>query len=226
MRTSTGCLLTFKTSPLGDPVAFSSSITGSSVVFESASVNGGVTTITTTINNGTNMGGTYLSVGGPVSSVFHDTFCNGDQGSIYGTQVPDVSGNWTGALANWAPDPVTANVGPTGDLVNVTLSLQQASTPNLDGSFSLSGNLAIDGLPCYSSGGSLDSTRSFIQGDLVTITFVTAGSTIQLMGSLANPAVATQMGAPLGNGSLGLMSLTTTACTALQATGFGTLNKS
>lgn len=257
LRPSAGCLTTYTISGFfPDPVPFSGSISGNSITLTSASVNGAVTTITGTIANGTNITGTYTSVGGPNSYVFGNSLCNGDQGTIYGTLVPAITGTWTastssasGPLANYAPDPIHGGQGPTycggnldpatcgpnpaADTISVTASVLQATTANSDGSFPLSGTVTLqasttsgNALSCYTSGGTIDSTNSYIQGDSVNIVVNANGPTVQLSGNLANPSTAIQMGARLGSGTLGLMSLSSTACTSSQFVAYGILKKS
>ncbi len=207
---SIGCLVTYELNNQGiavpTPVPFVGSLNGNAMsLANSPSVNGAVTTITGTLINGSLLNGTYRSQGGPASQYGNHELCDGDYGTVYGTLVPPITGSWSGTLTNWDNGPDVLTPGPTGDTVGITASLVQGSTPAADGSFPLSGSVALQindtsglDLSCYGSGGEIDSTQSSILGNSVTIVANNNGNVLTLKTAyLPNPNTAIQIGAAI-----------------------------
>jgi hypothetical protein len=220
------------------PTALSGSMNGNSITLTSASVQGKTIEVMGTVYNGSNIGGTYQITGGPAR-------CNGDTGTVYGTLIPSLSGNWSGNLQEVPAVP--PNDLSTLNTVTLGLSVTQATSPSTNGSFALSGSVTPSATlgvppecnpsnpkppaycsvppppgsnsPCFATG-TIDPTQSSVQGDVVTMVVdADSGATVNITAQLINPNQAVTMSIINYQVSGGL-------CDGYSANGTPKLNKS
>lgn len=187
--------------PASTVVAFSGTTSGGTADLTSAATDGQVMTITGTVNPGGSFDGTYTKPGGP-SGV---NTCSDDNGTIYGTAVPPLDGNWSGTLSPLG----------NGNTYGVTASVSQAASAQ-QGIYPLSGSLAFANNSCFTSG-TIDSTQSYVTGERVVIVANSATSSVVLNGSLVNPTLATV---------IQVTQYTINGCSGAGTVGSGTLTKS
>jgi hypothetical protein len=155
------------------PISLSGDTSSGVLNLTSAPDNNQVMTITATLNPGSNFDGTYSKPGGGPPS------CSNDTGTVYGTYVPPIDGNWSGSLARVIGGPI-----------GVTASIQQGSVASPANNFPLSGTLALSNDSCFTSG-TIDSTQSYVMGEQVLIVANSATSSVTLTAYLVNPTKST-----------------------------------
>jgi hypothetical protein len=160
---------------LPSTITFSGTTSDGIVNMTSAPANGQVMAITGSINPGDNIGGTYTKPGGVIAS------CTDDSGTVYGTYVPPINGNWSGDIAVVNSSPIVVNV-----------SIQQAAAASPGNIFPISGTLAASNDTCFTSG-TINDTQSYINGEQVVIVANSGVSTVTLTGYLVNPTLSTQI---------------------------------
>jgi hypothetical protein len=155
------------------PVDFTGNASQNALTLTSGTDNGQVMTITGDINFDGTVVGTYSKPGGGAAS------CSDDSGTVYGTAVPLLAGNWSGTLSR-----------ATNGAINVTAALQQQSTATSDGLYPLTGTVTFANDSCFTSG-AIDSTQSYITGEQVVIVATSGASSLTLDGYLINPTLST-----------------------------------
>jgi hypothetical protein len=118
-------------------------------------------------------------------------------GTVYGTNVPSLSGTWTGTM------PASASFNATGVSANLVQATTAATSPasSFPGTayvFPLSGTLTLTNASCFSSGSftlTIDPTASYVNGDQIAISAIYAPGEVGFTwtGSLLNPNQATIM---------------------------------
>ena len=117
------------------PIATNVPLTGTidtsgNIALTSSSVNGQVLTVTGKTSTGADFtSGTYAVAGGCAA---------GDKGTVAGSEVPAVTGTYTGTVKS-----------VSGPSVGVTALLTQTVTPDANGFLHLSGTAAFTGSPCF-----------------------------------------------------------------------------
>jgi hypothetical protein len=140
---------------------------GGSVTLTSAAFDGGNVLKIALSGTTSPFTGTYAFAGG----------CNTDHGTLTATFVPPISGTWT------------SNITISGQPVTVTANLTQAPGPNAGGVIPLTGSFTLGGTSCY-SGGTFDSSESYLWGDTVSMGTVATGVGVSfyVSGTLTSPA--------------------------------------
>ena len=180
-----------------NPFAPSGEVSGGSVTLAPTS-NSSNLAITATIEPGSILLGTYNC--SPQQG-------NADNGTIYGVNVPALSGSWSGTailvVSGYIPG---TGVFSDSYPVLVAASIQQTSSSSTIGglpAYALSGTVTLTSSYCFSSGTSLmtiDPTQSYVTGDDVNIVASAPNGTMSYaQASAASPIIvpttATQMSA-------------------------------
>ncbi|MFZ1086532.1 MAG: hypothetical protein WAN35_16330 [Terracidiphilus sp.] len=120
---------------------------------------------------------------------------NADNGTIYGVNVPSLTGSWSGTapyvLQVYSGGVVTSKDYP----VVVTASIQQASFSSpINGlpAFSLSGTVTLTSSYCFVSGASnmtIDPSQSYVSGDIVDIIASASNGTMNYSGFSSQPPI-------------------------------------
>jgi hypothetical protein len=159
----------FTTTPVVPLQGFVST-SGTTLSLDSFIVNGQFLSLTTAVSNGgSNLQGSYTVSGG---------CADGEKGSIQGTRISTVVGNYGGALSGAGTRSVQA-------------SLNQSTQPNGDGNFLLSGSANFTGFACFKSGSVVTSGSGVVSGSSLHATFITdeaAGSSVLFTGKIATSA--------------------------------------
>lgn len=184
-------------SPVPAPIVFSGTSSGNTLdLAQAQQQDGSKMTITASINPGNNFVGTYTESGIQGTT----TNCQPDTGTIYGTLVPPLSGNWTGTLPAQAGTINTPSIDQTdvaASLVQVATLSEDVNAPATIGTFPLSGSVVLNN-PCLPSGTvtlAVDSAKSYVKGDVLTISARSSDQTISFItvtpASLSDPTTAT-----------------------------------
>lgn len=182
----------------------------------SGSTSGDAVALTPTPNNSALAIAASIEPGSILLGTYSCTSHGGgaDNGTVYGTNVPSLSGSWSGSLYSVT---IVPGVGPRYSSMPLTASISQAAKSSSNdfpaGSFALSGTVTLTSSACFSSGSAsltIDPTQSYITGEQVFIFAASAdGNTTFNWGSdgntvsLDNPTTATSM---TGNSNYGLSS--------------------
>jgi hypothetical protein len=180
----------------GTTRAFSGTISGDSATLSPLKNDDLLLTITTTIEPGGILLGTY--------SCAPKTTGSADSGTVYATNVPSISGTWSGTLPGRAGTIYSPAIYPTAVTASIVQSSSASPDNNPPDSYSLSGTVTLENSHCFTSGSSvqtIDPTQSYIAGDEIFITSSSAdgseGFTWGLNSSypitLDNPTLATAM---------------------------------
>jgi hypothetical protein len=140
-------------------------------------------TITATVNPGGILLGTYNCTSQGAGA---------DNGTVYATNIPPISGVWSGTLpesvSTWVPNPSGGGtISTTNYTIGAAATIIQSSTPAPSDSsrippysFALGGTVTLTNSTCFISGSStltIDSTQSYINGEQVFISAVSADGT-------------------------------------------------
>ena len=180
--------------PTASPLDFTSSGSGNSLVLTWPG-NNQTLTITAGLNPGNTVVGTYTETGNGTTN------CSVDNGTVYGTLVPSLNGNWAGSL----PGQVGTSNTPTIEPTALTAAFTQATALSTDvnnnntfGTFPLSGTITLTN-PCLTAGAlslTIDNTVSYVVGDLMNLSTKPAqdGTVFSLSKvSVDDPTTATSM---------------------------------
>jgi hypothetical protein len=183
----------------------------------SGEISGDTVTLTptpTTPPNNSNL--TITGTIEPVSVLLNTYTCNfassgttggtvADSGTVYGTNVPSLSGAWAGTLSD---DSSFNGIPPVG----VTMTLAQASTPSATngtnlypGTFALSGTMVFTSKTCFSSGPAtltIDNKQSYVTGELVNLVAKNSATTFNWAATLTDPTSANAIGTFTNKASL------------------------
>ncbi len=141
----------------------------------SASAFGQLIRLTTTLApNGGSMSGTYAITGG---------CAGGDYGTLVGFAVPDLSGNWTGALMSYYYGERTKSIK--------AMNLSQRPTSRGDGWFEISGTAELSDSSCFT----LASVKGAIIGRVLVLELTNASNSAEWLRIVAHTNdVGTQAG--------------------------------
>jgi hypothetical protein len=196
----------------GNIIPLSGTISGNTVTLTGSSSNNVDMTISTTIQPGSILLGTFDEAQLGYSAT----------GTVYGTYVPPLAGNWSGTV-NTQYTTVIPNPNGDGGYIStstdyqtgVTASIEQAaasSTIDNQPAFALSGTVILADSACFSSGSIaliIDPTQSYVAGEIASFVAASAdGKTVyQYKGTLVDPTTPTAI-SPSPNG----VSITTDSC--------------
>ena len=204
--------------PTATPLVFTGSGSGSSAnsIVLTWLGNNQTLKVTAGLNPGNTIVGTYTESGNTTGN------CVADNGTVYGTLVPSINGNWNGTLPGQAGTSNTPTIEPT----TVKAAFMQSSTLSTDvnnnttfGTFPLSGTITLTN-PCLTSGAlslTIDNTASYIVGDTIDLSSkpATDGTVFSLRNVLlTDPTAATAM-------TIGTFSLTGGLCNFTDSTQAG-----
>jgi hypothetical protein len=123
------------------------------------------------------------------------TSIGADSGTIYGVNVPSLSGNWSGT-APFVIESYSGGVVTTTDYpIPVAATIQQASSSStISGLFAyaLSGTVTLTSSYCFSSGSStmtIDPNQSYVTGDMVSIVASASNGTMSYSGLSTQPPI-------------------------------------
>ncbi len=180
--------------PTASPLVFTGSGSGNTIVYTWPG-NNQTLTITAGLNPGNTIVGTYTETGNTTAD------CTADNGTVYGTLVPSINGNWSGTLPGQAGTSNTPTIEPT----TVTAAFTQSSTLSTNvnnnttfSTFPLSGTINLTN-PCLTAGALsliIDNTASYIVGDTIGLsTKPAADGTVFSLSNvlLSDPTTATSM---------------------------------
>jgi hypothetical protein len=156
---------------------FTGTISGDSISLKSPSLIAGsseVMTITGTARNGTNLDATFHVDGANSTDPCYGTTGKyGATGTVSGLFVPPVTGTWSGTVVETDNDP------DTGALINaypvdVTATITQATTPDSNVNFPLSGTVTFTNSLCFPDGVPVpvDSGTSYMEGNEIRLDLV------------------------------------------------------
>jgi len=196
-----------------DRLVLSGSISGNTVTLTPVP-NDSDLTITATVKPGGILLGTYKCTSQGAGA---------DNGTVYATNIPFISGVWSGTLpesvSQWVPSPSGGGtISTTNYTIGVAATIVQSSTPAPSNSshippysFALAGSVILTNSACFNSGFStltIDPTQSYINGEQVFISAASADGTegftwgtSQRPISLDDPTTAASMNNPSNFGA-------------------------
>lgn len=159
------------------PNVFTGAVNGTTVTFTSQPIVAGsseIMTITGIARYGTNLDATFTVTGASSTDpCYGATGHFGTTGLAAGSFVPPPNGTWAGTVTETENDPVSNGFINSYPLY-VSATITEATVPDANVRFPLSGTVTFNGSLCYPEGISvpIDSAKSFMVGDQISLSVV------------------------------------------------------